>query len=1111
MHVTCAASGFTRVFRLICVAILVMAMTIPSFAGIAAADIPYDDDPWQGYQNHDIVYRGVWSRSSLLANIGQFRPYGMNENFAYYCNEQTLVVQRYDSRKWASKSSVNSNSTYSNGRWWTGLNAVFNAGGTIRAYTWGSTFIAKVCGNHSPSISNPSPPRISGYKWNDLDGDGTWDSGEPAISGWTMKLYRGGTLVRSTQTNSSGYYSFLIDGTAGLAPDTYVVREADKSGWIHTTAVSRSVTIQSGSYSAGRNYSGNNFGNFELGSIEGIKWSDNDMDGELDSSELPVPGISVLLKKNGVVVATAITGSTGEYKFSDLTAGTYRVEEVLPAGWDQTYPADPPYYDRAITSGKEYTDCDFGNVQFGSIKPLKIHDRNMNQWRDADEELLAGWTMRLWTPTGAELRDPIVTTDETATSPAWEAVSSGEYMVGEDAQPDYAPTGPTTQTVTVQPGQQTIVSFLNVGLGSINGHKFHDHDRDGQMTPTDDPIENWRITLSQDGEMLAETLTDVAGFYEFDGLLPGTYRVCEEERDNWVRMTSPCETATITPLSSARIDFGNLEVGDIEGSKYQDVDGDGAFDPNEPPVQGVSVALTTLDGGFVGTPTTTDSNGSYSFSNVVPGDYVVTETVTDGWAASAGTTRSVTVMGGITSVVDPFLNVKLGSISGMKFDDCNANHTRDLGSVDETGLPGWEIQLWADNDGVWSLAQTALTGAEGDYSFEGVWPGTYQLQEVQKDNWRQTQAPESPVLTSSGSNIGGQDFGNIELAGLDLYKWDDSNSNGVWEPSETGIPGWEFTIEGTQVDGSAVSTVAVTGDDGRVSLSNLLPGTFSATEESIGRTLEPNGKVIEPGWRATTPPTASLELAEGSRESTSFGNIHLGWIWGRVTHEVYGYGVPNIPITLEETDETVSTNSEGFYFFYDVEPNETSETPTPDYLIGMDLSGTSYLTNDAVNKSAYVPEGGNDFVPFTIIDGGIGNCPRTIGYWKNWKNHYSVSEMQAFLDLVNAGSNEFNNLTPADVYQVIQVDRKTSMEGKARAQFLAFWLNVASGKLGWLTQVDVAPVDDYGSVINSADESGLTTVIGFLYDIEDAFTNSVNTNWELVKDLLDFFNNGRLT
>lgn len=1111
MHFASQKSRFSTAVRLFCVLLITGSAILPSMAGIAFADIPYDDNPWQGYPGYDVVLGGVWSRQAVENYMWRFDDRGFNANFAWYSNDTVIQSGSWDNRVWSSLGKDNAWSWSSGGYWWTPLKTLFYySPATFRAYEYGGSFIAKVCGNFSWSAVNPAPPRISGYKWNDLDGDGVWDSGEPALSGWRINFYRNGAYAGYATTNSSGYYYFVIDATQGRRPGTWTMSEQLQSGWVQTKATS-AVTVQEGSYSAGRNYGNNNFGNFKLGSVSGVKWSDADADGVKDPDEPQMAGIQVKLLKSGSVAATAITDSQGRYAFTGLRAGTYRVEEVVPEGWEQTYPLLPGYHERVIRSGSNFTDCDFGNVQFGSIRPLKVHDRNQNLLRDAGEELLGGWTMHLWDLEGWEFGSPIVTTEDTATTPAWDAVPSGQYIVSEDDLPGWDNTAPTTQTVAVAPGQESLVSFFNVGLGDIHGHKFHDYDRDSVMTAADDPIEGWLITLAQNGETVEQARTDDGGYYCFSDLAPGIYTVSEEERDNWTVTTGVCETVTVTPLSSTRIDFGNLHVGDISGTKREDMDGDGILDPEDTPLSGIEVTLATLDGSNVGEPVVTNASGAYRFEDVIPGTYVVTETVPDGWAPSAGTTRSVEVVGGQLTIAEAFLNVGLGTISGMKFDDCNANHVRDLQSTDETGLPGWEIQLWSNNGNGWSLEQTSTTDACGEYVFAGVWPGTYEVREVLRDNWVQTAAPSSPISTTSRTQVTGQDFGNIELAALDLYKWDDHNSNGIWEAGEPGIPGWEFSIEGTQVDGSTVETVAVTGDDGRITLEGLLPGTFSATEQAIGRTLEASGTVLEPGWRPTTSPSATLVLAEGSRESTSFGNIELGWIWGRVTHEVYKYGIPGIPIAIEETDQTVYTNDQGYFFFYDVEPNETSETPTPDYLVGMDLTGTGYLTRDAVEKAVSVPEGGSAYVPFTVIDEGVGNCPRTIGYWKNWDNHYTAAEMQTFLDLVNAGSAEFNDLTPDDVYQILQIDRKTGMEAKARAQFLAFWLNVSSGNLGWLTQVDVTPVEGWEAVVVSADADGLTTVIDFLGDIEDAFAAKVEDTWEIVKDLLDFFNNGRLT
>ena len=46
------------------------------------------------------------------------------------------------------------------------------------------------------------PVTISGQKFNDLNGNGSQDSGEPGLAGWTIQLSSGGTLIGSTVTNA---------------------------------------------------------------------------------------------------------------------------------------------------------------------------------------------------------------------------------------------------------------------------------------------------------------------------------------------------------------------------------------------------------------------------------------------------------------------------------------------------------------------------------------------------------------------------------------------------------------------------------------------------------------------------------------------------------------------------------------------------------------------------------------------------------------------------------------------------------------------------------------------------------------------------------------------
>ena len=86
----------------------------------------------------------------------------------------------------------------------------------------------------SPSIDVTDLGEIHGTVWNDLNGNGANDPGEPGLSGWTIYLdtNRNGHLdpgEASTVTGADGSYAFT-----GLAPDTYTVAEVMQSGWGQT-------------------------------------------------------------------------------------------------------------------------------------------------------------------------------------------------------------------------------------------------------------------------------------------------------------------------------------------------------------------------------------------------------------------------------------------------------------------------------------------------------------------------------------------------------------------------------------------------------------------------------------------------------------------------------------------------------------------------------------------------------------------------------------------------------------------------------------------------------------------------------------------------------------
>jgi len=1077
----------------------------------ARADIPYGDNPWPGYPGYDLVLGGIWSHSALAANMWRYGRYNFNANFAWYSAEDTIQVQWGDTRVWSSLGMDKLYSRNDGTYWWTPLwhswNTLFNPGATIRVWTWGGSFVSKVCGNSSPWGVNPPPPLISGYKWNDLNGNGAWDPGEPALAGWEIDLYRYGAFVGRTWTDGNGYYQFVLDANnPNLLPNNwYYVYEVQKPGWYQTNGGGKGVWVGEGSGSAGFNFANNDFGNFQYGSIGGTKRVEPDADGVKGPEDTPRAGWPMILKKGGQQVAATQTGSDGSFIFSNLGPGTYSVEEGQQAGWYRTAPVSGSY-SYSITSGASFGGADFLNAQYGSIQPLKVDDLNMNGIWDSGESLLAGWTMHLGNSQGSELQPPLVTTADQNASPSWSQLTAGAYTVWEDEQSGYVPTGDTKQAVTLAPGQTERVPFFNVATGGIEGYKYHDDDGDGVRQDTEEGIPGWTITLTGSdlaGHQVSETtLTDSNGFYQFTGLAPGSYRVSEEERPFWEQTSAASEDVTLASGKTVEVSFGNLLTGSITGQKFNDINGNGQLDSGEQPLPGVEISLSTKDGTTVGTPVLTDANGSYRFDMLKPGDYTVTETVPDGWLATAPTMYDLTVTGGQVTIAPNLLNVKAVTISGTKFDDGNANGVRDQG---EPGIAGWQITLEQFSNGAWSQVSAQPTSADGSYSFGGLLPGEYRVSEEARDHWRQTLAP-AEVQTLGGAVCDNMDFGNVKLGSITAVKWDDSNSNGVWDASESPIPDWGFHVTGTAINGEQVDTWIKTDANGDALLDNLLPGTYSAAEQTVGLQLNADGTVAEPGWRPVTPASEPVQLTEGANPTTSFGNIHLGWIWGRVTHEIWGYSIAGIPVVLEETGQRTVTNQDGYYFFYSEEPNGTAQVTTPDYTVELDLSGTDWMSHYGVDKAVVVPEGGPARADFLIYDNPSGSQPRTIGYWKNWSNHYAAAQMQSFVDLVRGGSSVFANLTVDQVATILTMGKQTPMIDKAKAQLLAVWLNLACGNLGADSQADLTSINGWQQVFDSSPVS----VWQIVEKVESVFAanNSSYPNWEVIKDVLDGLNNG---
>jgi hypothetical protein len=78
--------------------------------------------------------------------------------------------------------------------------------------------------------NNDIPPTVSGFKFFDMNANGTWDTSlEPGLSGWVFNL--AGPVTGSQTTAASGAYTFLDLDAGG----PYTITETLKFGWTQTT------------------------------------------------------------------------------------------------------------------------------------------------------------------------------------------------------------------------------------------------------------------------------------------------------------------------------------------------------------------------------------------------------------------------------------------------------------------------------------------------------------------------------------------------------------------------------------------------------------------------------------------------------------------------------------------------------------------------------------------------------------------------------------------------------------------------------------------------------------------------------------------------------------
>jgi hypothetical protein len=185
------------------------------------------------------------------------------------------------------------------------------------------------------------PASIGDFVWDDLNGNGQQDSGEPGIGGVTVKLLdAGGATIATTTTNASGLYAF-----SDLAPGSYTVQFVTPGGYVATAANvggdssdsdASTVDGKTASYTLAGNESNTTVGRrfYRPAAIGDRVWDDLNGNGQQDGGEPGIANVTVkLFTAGGSLVGTTSTNASGLYSFTGLVPGSYNVEFVKPAGY----------------------------------------------------------------------------------------------------------------------------------------------------------------------------------------------------------------------------------------------------------------------------------------------------------------------------------------------------------------------------------------------------------------------------------------------------------------------------------------------------------------------------------------------------------------------------------------------------------------------------------------------------------------------------------------------------------------------------------------------------------------------------------------------------------
>ncbi len=881
------------------------------------------------------------------------------------------------------------------------------------------------------------PGSIAGSVLVDVNGNGVFNTEDTnGISGVTVVLETtNGVPVATNLTSASGNYVFT-----NVPPGSYVVVETDKSGWYSTgDSVPPNdnqvpVTLLSAQASTG-----NNFLDAQLAQITGSVKLDVNGNGIADSNDTNgISPVVINVYLNGTsLVATETNNPDGTFSVPGLPPGDYTVVQTVPPGYTATTPTT---VNVTLTSGSTGT-ANYLDTQPGSIAGSVLVDVNGNGAFNAeDTNGISGVTVVLETTNGV-----LVATNLTSASGnyVFTNVPPGSYVVVETDKSGWYSTGDSVPPndnqvpVALTSGQaSTGNNFLDAQLAQITGSVKLDVNGNGTADPADtNGVSPVVLKIYQGGTNLVATVTNNPdGSFAVSNLPPGDYTVVQTVPPGYTATTPTTVNVTLTSGSTGTANYLDTQPGSIAGSVLVDVNGNGVFNTEDTNgISGVTVVLETTNGVPVAT-NLTSASGSYVFTNVPPGNYVVVETDKSGWYSTGDSVPPndnqvpVTLLSAQASTGNNFLDAQLAQITGSVKLDVNGNGIAD--SNDTNGISPVVINVYLNGT---SLVATETNNPDGTFSVPGLPPGNYTVVQTVPPGYTATTPTTVNVTLTSGST-GTANYLDTQPGSIAGSVLVDVNGNGAFNAEDTnGISGVTVVLETT--NGVLVAT-NLTSASGNYVFTNVPPGSYVVVETdksgwySTGDSVPPNDNQVP----------VTLLSAQAST-GNNFLDAQLAQITGSVKLDVNGNGTADpadtngvSPVVLKiyqggtNLVATVTNNPDGSFAVSNLPPGDYTvvQTVPPGYTATTPTTVNVTLTSGSTGTANYLDTQPGSIAGSVLVDvngNGVFNTEDTNG----------ISGVTVVLETTNgvpvatnltstSGSYVFTNVPPGN-YVVVETDK----------------------------------------------------------------------------------------